>query len=204
MTCCVRYLCSCDPYDDLQSLNVWAGATLSMEPSFLRTLLKLLKNDMVDDVCVFAVSNDVYGVFARGDLNNGERLLIDSGNICATRASNRRDSCGPFCRPGCASAARASYHDAGCRKDFYFLNTAANGARLKSSGLDNVLILRVLAASLHEGVQNPLRSKFLRRLTPQYERVCPDTACSTPAVSRTSALGLLMRAAVLLCLRRAE
>jgi hypothetical protein len=43
-------------------------------------------------MCVFAISNNVYGVFARGDLNNGERLLIDSGNICA---SNRHDNyCG--------------------------------------------------------------------------------------------------------------
>jgi hypothetical protein len=126
--------------------------------------------------------NDVYGVFAAQHIKKGDTILIDDGITSATNSPKRCSTCcsslppnpaalsccgTQFCTDKCADRAFKEYHQPLCGKDLSFLYAEAHASH-EGSKLVNLLLLRVIATSIQEGVPNPLNSSLMTKLTPQY------------------------------------
>jgi hypothetical protein len=126
---------------------------------------------------------DVYGVIASEGIRRGETVLLDEGVTSVTNCPNRCPNCcgslppnpsvlsccrPQFCSPKCSVQAFKEYHQVLCKKDFSFLLAAAHGCLETDVNLENLLLLRIIAMAIQEGVANPLSSSLMRRLTPQY------------------------------------
>ncbi|KAE8445992.1 hypothetical protein EG329_012631 [Mollisiaceae sp. DMI_Dod_QoI] len=132
------------------------------------------------------VEDDCIGVIATRDIIAGETVLIDamsSGSVgvdadpggcptcCAGPVKNFWNSCCSvlYCSQNCADVAIKTFHGSICGKDFEYLYTAARKATETTDfSLDALLLMRVLALTLEEDAEHPLKSTVLVRLTPAY------------------------------------
>ncbi len=145
-----------------------------------------IRNHMKDNSQIG--KNDVYGVFASQHIGKGDTILIDDGITSVTNCPKRCSTCcsslppnpavlsccgTQFCTAKCAVRAFKEYHQPLCGKDLSFLYAEAHGSHERGSHLDNLLLLRVIATSIQEGVPNPLNSSLMTRLTPQYSGTTP-------------------------------
>jgi len=126
---------------------------------------------------------DVLGVQALQNIEADKTVLLDTTVASVTTSSDRCASCcnsltegftNPccavrYCSTACSQLALTSFHPALCGKDFEFLYTAAASATQTTDlSLDSLLLLRVLALSLHTSALHPLHTPLLSRLTPAY------------------------------------
>lgn len=130
--------------------------------------------------------DDCIGAVAMRDITAGETVLIDTmsaGSVgvdadptgcptcCASPVQNFWNTCCSvlYCSQRCADVAIETFHEPICAKDFEYLYTAARKATTTTDfSLDALLLLRVLALSIHENVDHPLKSTLSVRLTPAY------------------------------------
>jgi hypothetical protein len=130
--------------------------------------------------------DDCIGAHATRDIVAGETILIDtmsSGSVgvdadpagcptcCASPVKNFWNTCCSvlYCSQVCADVASKTFHAPICGKDFEYLYAAARNATATTDfSLDALLLMRVLAISMVEGTEHPLKSKLLVRLTPAY------------------------------------
>jgi hypothetical protein len=166
-----------------------------------------LRNAVDDDT---SSPLDVLGVVATRDISLNETILVDSTVATATTGTTRCPICcgiipnvgavlNPccdvgYCSPACASAALETFHPVLCGKDFSFLSPQVadstslshklSPSTLTDLFLDNLLLLRVLALTLHSpssasspsadsSPTHPLLSPLLSRLTPAYSTTQP-------------------------------
>ncbi len=132
------------------------------------------------------IEDDCIGAIATRDIAEGEIVLIDTmsaGTVgvdadpsgcptcCATPVQNYWNTCCTvlYCSQVCAAKAKETFHDPICGKDFEYLYTAARKATVTTDfSLDALLLMKVLALSLEEDADHPLKSTLLVRLTPAY------------------------------------
>lgn len=132
------------------------------------------------------IEDDCIGVVATRDIKSGETVLIDNvsaGSIgvdadpggcptcCACPVKNFWNTCCSvlYCSQTCAEIALATFHNPICGKDFEYLYVAAREATVTTDfSLDALLLLRVIAFSLTEDVEHPLKSQLMTRLTSAY------------------------------------
>lgn len=130
--------------------------------------------------------DDCIGAIATRNIAIGETVLIDSMSFgsagvdadpkgcptcCATPVQNFWNTCCSvlYCSQACADMAFSTFHAPICGKDFSYLYTAAQKAIVTTDfSLDALLLLKVLALSLEENADHPLKSTLLVRLTPAY------------------------------------
>jgi hypothetical protein len=130
--------------------------------------------------------DDCIGAIATRDIISGEIVLIDNmsaGSVgvdadpsgcptcCTSPVKNFWNTCCSilYCSQVCADVAIETFHAPICGRDFDYLYTAARKATLTTDfALDALLLMRVLALSLQEDADHPLKSKLLVRLTPAY------------------------------------
>ncbi|CZS97211.1 uncharacterized protein RAG0_06374 [Rhynchosporium agropyri] len=133
-----------------------------------------------------STEDDCIGVVATRDIVSGETILIDTmsaGSVgvdadpggcptcCASPVGNFWNTCCPvlYCSQVCADVAITTFHNPICGKDFEYLYTAARKATTTTDfSLDALLLMRVVALSLTEDVDHPLKSQVMVRLTPAY------------------------------------
>lgn len=129
---------------------------------------------------------DCIGAIATRDIDAGETILIDTMSVgsvgvdadpggcptcCATPVKNFWNTCCGvlYCSQECADVALETFHTPICGKDFEYLYGAARKATATSDfTLDALLLMRVLALSIEEDADHPLKSTLLVRLTPAY------------------------------------
>ena len=130
--------------------------------------------------------DDCIGAIATRDITSGEIVLIDNisaGSVgvdadpngcptcCSNPVKNFWNSCCSilYCSQVCADTALDTFHAPICGRDFDYLYTAARKATATTDfSLDALLLMRVLALSIEEDAEHPLKSKLLVRLTPAY------------------------------------
>jgi len=130
--------------------------------------------------------DDCIGAIASRDIVAGETVLIDvmsTGSVgvdadpggcptcCASPVKNYWNTCCEvlYCSKICADTALETFHGTICGRDFDYLYTAARKATVTTDfSIDALLLMRVLALSVEEGAEHPLKSKLLVRLTPAY------------------------------------
>jgi hypothetical protein len=130
--------------------------------------------------------DDCIGAFATRDLLAGETILVDrmsTGSIavdgdpngcptcCGSPVNNFWNTCCSvlYCSQVCADVALKTFHAPICGRDFEYLYSAAREASASTDfSLDALILMKVLAMSLQEKEDHPLRTRLLVRLTPAY------------------------------------
>lgn len=133
-----------------------------------------------------STEDDCIGAVATRDIVAGETVLVDvmsAGSVgvdadpggcptcCASPVGNFWNTCCEvlYCSQVCADTAMETFHGTICGRDFEYLYAAARKATITTDfSIDALLLMRVLALSLEEGAEHPLKSKLLVRLTPAY------------------------------------
>ncbi|TVY81322.1 SET and MYND domain-containing protein [Lachnellula suecica] len=145
-----------------------------------------IRNTPAEEGSEATTEDDCIGVIATRDIGAGETVLIDemsAGSVgvdadpggcptcCANPVQNFWNTCCVvlYCSQACADVAGKTFHGPICGRDFNYLYTAAKKATTTTDfTLDALLLMRVLALSLEEGAEHPLKSELLVRLTPAY------------------------------------
>ncbi len=130
--------------------------------------------------------DDCIGVIATKDITAGDVILTDTPSAvsvgvdadasgcptcCARPIKNFWNPCCSvlYCSQICADIALKTFHPSICGKDFGYLYAAAKKATATTDfSLDALLLMRILALSLEENADHPLKSQLLVRLTPAY------------------------------------
>lgn len=134
---------------------------------------------------------DVLGVISSKDISAGEIVVTDRTPAGVISSVDRCEACCAalnttekitnaccnvlYCSKTCSERALETYHASVCGKDFAFLHDAAKSAdHTADFSLDALLLLRVLALSLHQNTTHPLQTSVLQRLTPAYSMRKPQ------------------------------
>jgi len=130
--------------------------------------------------------DDCIGAIATRDIIAGDTVLIDTtsaGSVgvdadpsgcptcCASPVNNFWNTCCSvlYCSQVCANTALETFHGPICGRDFEYLYSAARKAKVTTDfSLDALLLMKVLALSIADKADHPLKSKLLVRLTPAY------------------------------------
>jgi hypothetical protein len=151
-----------------------------------RVVRSTIRDTPAEDGGEATTEADCIGVIATRDVSAGETILIDTmsaGSVgvdadpggcptcCASPVRNFWNTCCSvfYCSQDCAGITSETFHGAVCGRDFDYLYTAARKATATADfSFDALLLMRVLALSLEERADHPLKSTLLVRLTPAY------------------------------------
>ncbi len=130
--------------------------------------------------------DDCIGVIATKNIIAGDIILTDAPSTCSIGVDADAGGCPTccarpiknfwnpccsilYCSQTCADIAMKTFHPSICGKDFGYLYTAASKATATTDfSLDALLLMKILALSLNENADHPLKSQLLARLTPAY------------------------------------